>query len=217
MYPMTASANMFEKAKDATPAKTVGKGSKTKPQFDIESLREYAALKNASKQIDAALEVLKEEVNDQALEIFLNSQSKESFQGIEGDTTASLQMRRRSSRSVLSEAEQALLTANEIDIVKTEDSRFYIDRQYSDDSEMLSKVAAALEGIVPEDFFGHTGDKYIAGPECLVQALKVTDEDERRNLVKVVGTQATRANFGGSNEEALAVLKDVIFPKPESV
>lgn len=214
---MTATAtNMFTKAKATTPAKTVGKGKSAKPQFDIESLREYAALKNASKQIDAALEVLKEEVNEQALEIFLNSQSKESFQGIEGDTTASLQMRRRSSRSILSDAEQELLVQHDIDTVKTEDSRFYISRDYSDDSEMLAKVAAALEGIVPEDFFGHTGDKYIAGPECLVQALKIADENDRRNLVKVVGTQATRANFGGSNEEALAVLKDVIFPKPAS-
>lgn len=213
---MTASANMFDKAKATTPTKTVGKGKSAKPQFDIESLREYAALKNAAKQIDAALETLKEEVNDQALEIFLNSQDKASFQGIEGDTTASLQMRRRSSRSILSEAEAALLGTHEIDVVKTEDSRFYISRDYSDNPELLGKVSAALDGIVPDDFFGHTGDKYIAGPECLTQALKIADEDERRNVVKVVGTQATRANFGGSNEEALAVLQNVIFPKPKT-
>jgi hypothetical protein len=100
--------------------------------------------------------------------------------------------------------------------VKTEDSRFYISRDYSDNPELLEKVSAALDGIVPDDFFGHTGDKYIAGPECLNQALKIADEDARRNVVKVVGTQATRANFGGSNEEALNVLREVIFPKPKS-
>jgi hypothetical protein len=32
-------ANMFEKAKEAQPTKTVGKGKSAKPQFDIDSLR----------------------------------------------------------------------------------------------------------------------------------------------------------------------------------
>ena len=209
-------SNMFTAAKAKTPAKTTGKGKATKPQFDIESLREYSALKNAQKQIDAALETLKEEVNDQALEIFLNSQNKASFQGVEGDTTASLQLRKRTSRSVLSEAEQELLAAHDVGIKKTEDSRFYISRNYSDNAELLEKVSAALEGIVPEDFFGHTGDKYVVGDDALNEALKIADEDKRRDVVKVVGTQAARCNFGGSNEEALAILQDVIFPKPKS-
>lgn len=209
-------SNMFTAAKEKTPTKTVGKGKATKPQFDIDSLREYAALKNAAKQIDTVLETLKEEVNDQALDIFLNSQNKASFQGVDGDTTASLQLRKASSRSTLSEASQELLAANDVDTVKTEDSRFYIDRKYSDNAELLEKVAAALEGVVPEDFFGHTGDKYIVGPNALEQALKIEDEDARRSVTKVVGTQATRANFGGSNEEALNILRDVLFPKPKS-
>lgn len=203
-------ANMFEKAKATQPAKTSGKGKAAKPQFDIDSLREYAALKNAQKQIDAALETLKEEVNDQALEIFLNSQDPKSFQGVDGDTSASLQLRRRTSRSTLSDAERELLDAHDIDVVKTEDSRFYIDRRYSDDAELLGKVSAALEGIVPEDFFGHTGDKYVVGTDALSQALKVADEDTRRSVVKVVGTQAARTNFGGSNEEALAIISKLL-------
>ena len=203
-------ANMFEKAKATTPAKTTGKGKAAKPQFEIDALRDYAALKNAQKQIDAALETLKEEVNEQALEIFLNSQDPKSFQGVDGDTTASLQLRRRTSRSTLSDAERELLEAHNIDTVKTEDSRFYIDRRYSDDGELLAKVAAALEGIVPEDFFGHTGDKYVVGTDALSQALKVADEDTRRSVVKVVGTQAARTNFGGSNEEALAIISKLL-------
>lgn len=209
-------ANMFEAAKAKTPAKSTGKGKATKPQFDITSLREYAALKNAQKQIAAALETLKEEVNDQALDLFLNKMDPASFQGVDGDTTASLQLRRRSSRSVLSEAETDLLNAHEIEMVKTEDSRFYIDRRYSDDQELLGKVATALEGVVPEDFIGHTGDKYIVGKDALSQALKIADENDRRSVAKVVGTQAARCNFGGSNEEALRILQDVIFPKPKA-
>ena len=209
-------ANMFDKAKAATPAKTTGKGSKTKPQFDIESLREYAALANAKKQIEAALETLKEDVQDEALEIFLNAKDPKAFQGVDRDTTASMQLRKRSSRSVLSDAELELLNKHGIDTVKTEDSRFYIDRRYSDNQELLGKVAAALEGIVPEDFFGHTGDKYVVGGDALSQALKVDDIDDRRTVVKVVGTQAVRPNFGGTNEEALDILREVMFPKPKS-
>ena len=209
-------ANMFEKAKQSTPAKTTGKGSKAKPQFDIQDLRDYAALKNAHKQIEAALDTLKSEVNDAALEIFLTKQNKESFQGIDGDTTASLQMRKRTSRSVLSEAEQALLEAHKIDMMQSKDSKFYIDYKYAEDSDLLQKVGDALEGIVPADFIQFSGDKKIVGDQALAQALKIADEDDRRNVVKVVATQATRANFGGSNEEALRILQDVIFPKPKS-
>lgn len=207
-------ANMFEAAKAKQPTKKAP-GKNAKPQFDVESLREYAALKNAQKQIDAALETLKEEVNDQALEIFLNKQNKDSFQGVEGDTTASLQLRKRTSRSSLSEAEQELLDAHGVDTKKTEDSRFYIDRRYSDNAELLGEVATALEGIVPDDFFGHTGDKYVVGDDALSQALSIADENTRRDVIKVVGTQAARCNFGGSNEEALDILRDVIFPKPK--
>lgn len=208
--------NMFDKAKATAPAKTAGKGKAAKAVFDITSLREYAALKNAQKQIDAALETLKEEVNEQALEIFLNSQDPKSFQGVDRDTTASLQLRRRSSRSTLSDAERELLEGNGVSIKKTEDSRFYISRSYSDNHELLAKVSEALDGIVPDDFIGHTGDKYIVDTDALVQALKIADVDTRRDVVNVVGTQAARANFGGSNEEALNILRDVIFPKPKS-
>ncbi len=209
-------SNMFAAAKEKQPAKTTGKGKATKPQFNIDSLREYAALKNAAKQIDTALETLKEEVNEQAFEIFLNSQNKASFQGIEEDTTASLQLRKRTSRSTLTEAEQALLESHGVSIKKTEDSRFYINGRYSDDMELLGKVSDALEGIVPEDFLGHTGDKYVVGDDSLNEALRIDDEDARRDVTKVVSTQAARCNFGGSNEEALRILNDVIFPKPKS-
>ena len=210
------SNNMFTAAKEKQPAKTTGKGKATKPQFDVESLHQYAALKNAAKQIDTALETLKEEVNEQAFDIFLNSQSKDSFQGIEGDTSASLQLRKRTSRSLLTEAEQALLESHDISMKKTEDSRFYIARDYSDNAELLEKVSAALEGIVPEDFFGHTGDKYVVGDDAINEALRIEDEDNRRDVTKVVSTQAARCNFGGSNQEALDILREVIYPKPKS-
>ena len=210
-------ANMFDAAKAKQPERTTKSSKGAKPQFDITDLHTYAALKNAEKQIAAALETLKEDINDEALDIFLNKQTKDSFQGVDGDTSASLQLRKRTSRSTLSEAELELLDAHEIETVKTEDSRFYIDRRYSDDQELLGKVSEALEGIVPEDFFGHTGDKYIVGGNALEQALKIADEDTRRDVTKVVSTQAARCNFGGSNEEALDILRDVIFPKPKSV
>jgi hypothetical protein len=209
-------ANLFDKAKKATPAST-GKRKNTKPQFDIESLRDYAALKNAAKQIDAALELLKEEVNEQAFNLFMERRDASSFNGVDGDTTASLQLRRRTSRSVLSESEMNILESHNIDIEKTEDSRFYIDRRYSDNADLLGQVSEALNGIVPDDFFGHTGDKYVVGGEALSQTMKIDDDSDRAVVAKIVGTQAARTKFGGSNEEALDILREVIFPKPESV
>jgi len=208
-------ANLFDKAKKATPAST-GKKKSTKPEYGVDSLRDYAALKNAQKQIEAALELLKEEVNEQAFAIFMDRRDPASFNGVDGDTNASLQLRRRTSRSVLSESEMAVLEQHHIDIMKTEDSRFYIDRRYSDDSEILGKVSEALDGIVPDDFFGHTGDKFVVGGEALSQTMKIDDDSDRAVVAKIVGTQAARTKFGGSNEEALEILREVIFPKPKS-
>lgn len=202
-------ANLFEKAKAAQPAKPKAKG-KVKPEINVEDLRLYAALNAAQKTIETLVESLKESVNSQALEAFLNSQKKDSINGVDGDTNASLQLRKRTSRSVLSDQEQAVLAELGIDIEKSADSRFYINNRYAEDMDLLGKVSAALEGIVPDDFLGHTGDKYVVGDKAVVQALELDDVDTRRDVLKIVATQAARTKFGGTHEEMLQILDEVL-------
>jgi len=210
-------SNLFEAAaeKVGTVDAPRGKG-KAKPEINVEGLRHYAALKNAQKQIDAALETLKEDVNGAALDYFLHAGRKDSIQGIEGDTTASLQLRKRTTRSVLSDQEYSVLSDLGIDTDLATDARFYIDNKYAEDTELLGKVSAALEGIVPADFLGATSPKYVVSGNAVDQALKIEDESMRETVVEMVTTQAARCKFGGSNEEALNILREVLFPKPKS-
>lgn len=58
--------NMFEKAKATEVTKPKAKG-KSKPQIDVEGLREYAALKYALNMIDTVVKELKGAVDGTAL------------------------------------------------------------------------------------------------------------------------------------------------------
>jgi len=202
-------SNMFEKAKTTTAAKPKASG-KAKPQVSVEDLHMYAALKAASKAIETMTDTLKESVNEAALDAFIASQKTESIQGIDGDTTASLQLRKRTSRSALSDQEKVVLDELGIDSEKSADSKFYINGAYSEDQELLGKVAAALDGIVPDDFIGHTGEKFVTTSDSLGQAMKIEDEATRRDVIKIVATQAARTKFGGSHQDMLAILDGVL-------
>lgn len=210
-------SNLFEAAAEKVGTVDAPKGKgKSKPEIDVEGLRQYAALKNAQKQIEAALETLKEDVNGEAMEYFLNAGRKDSIQGVDGDTTASLQLRKRTSRSILSDQEYSVLSDLGIDTDLATDARFYINNAYAEDTKLLGKVSAALEGIVPADFLGATAPKYVVSGNAVDQALKIEDETTRETVVDMVTTQAARCKFGGSNEEALNILREVLFPKPKS-
>lgn len=89
-------------------------------------------------------------------------------------------------------------------------SKFYISSKYSEDAALLEKVSNALDGIVPDDFLGHTGDKYVTSASSIVEAMKIADKDVRRDVLKIVGVQATRTKFGGSHDEMLAILDKVL-------
>ena len=114
-------ANMFEKAKTTEIAKPKSKG-KAKPQIAVEDLRMYAALKAAQKTIETMVDTLKESVNEVGMEAFLNAGRSDSIQGVDGDTTASLQLRKRTSRSALSDQEVKVLEDVGVAYAKSADS-----------------------------------------------------------------------------------------------
>lgn len=203
-------ANMFDKAKATETAKPKVKG-KAKPQINVEDLHMYAALKAAEKAIGTMVETLKEDVNETALAAFVEAGNATSIQGVDGDTTASLQLRKRTSRSVLSDQEKLVLDELNISVEKSADSRFYINNEYAEDQELLGKVAAALDGIVPEDFIGHTGEKFVVTSASVGEAFKNCDgPDQLRDILKIVATQAARTKFGGSHDDMVAILDGVL-------
>ncbi len=202
-------ANMFDKAKATETTKPKSKG-KSKPTINVADLHMYAALKAAEKAIGTMVDTLKETVNETALEAFIEAGRSDSIQGIDGDTTASLQLRKRTSRSVLSDQEVLVLNELNISVEKSTDSRFYINNEYAEDQELLGKVAAALDGIVPEDFIGHTGEKFVVTSDSMREAFANCDKTNLRDVLKIVSTQAARTKFGGSHDDMVAILDGVL-------
>jgi len=207
---------MFAKAKETEVVKPKSKG-KAKLRKDIAELHTYAAIQYAKKTLETVEATLKLDINEEAMAIFLSKGTAESFQGVDGDTTASIQLRKRSGRSVLSEQERLVLDDLGIATEKSNDSRFYINTKYSEDTDLLAKVSAALDGIVPDDFLGHTGDKYVTTSDSIRQAFEKTDESNREQVLGIVGTQAARTSFGGSHQEMVKILDAILKPAPKAV
>ncbi len=197
-------------AQAQTVAKTKSSGGKTKPQIAVEGLREYAALKYALNMIDTVVKELKGTVDGTALEAFLTARRSDSVQGVDGDTTASLQLRKRTARSALSDFEKETLDGLGIATEKSADSKVYINAKYADDDKLADKVFKALKGIVPDDFLLSTGEKFITTSDSLRQAMEIEDENDRRTVVEMVSTSAARCKFGGSHEEMLSILDGVL-------
>lgn len=203
--------NLFEAAKATEIVKPTPKG-KAKPQIAVKDLRMYAALKAAQKTIETMVETLKESVNVESMDAFIESGRSDSIQGVDGDTTASLQLRKRNARSVLGDQEVVVLDQLGISTELSSNSKFYINGKYSEDTDLLGKVSDALDGIVPEDFLGHTGDKYVTTATSVNEAMAIEDKDTRRDVLHIVCTQAARTKFGGSHDEMLSILSDVLKP-----
>ncbi|KKM93137.1 hypothetical protein LCGC14_1211370 [marine sediment metagenome] len=196
------------KAQEVTKTKT--SNGKSKPQIDVKELREYAALKYALKTIETVVDEMKNSVNAVALEAFLLAARSESIQGVDGDTTASLQLRKRTSRSALSDFEKETLDDLNIATEKSADSKVYINAKYADDDELADKVEEALKGIVPDDFLLSTGEKFVTTSDSLRQAMEIKDMKDRRTVVEMVSTQAARCKFGGSHAEMITILDGVL-------
>ena len=201
--------NLFEAAKATEVKKPKSKG-KAKFQTEVSELNLYAAIQAAKKTLETVEETLKASINEEAMAVFMKKGTAESFVGTDGMTTASIQLRKRSGRSKLSEQERLVLDELGIDTTKSDDSRFYINNKYSEDTALLGKVSEALDGIVPDDFLGHTGDKYVTTSDSIRQAFEKTDESNREQVLGIVGTQAARTKFGGTHDEMVAILDKIL-------
>lgn len=187
-------ANLFKKAAPVTTAKGTKKSTKAEHQINgLQQLAELDALIKSANALKASLEA---EVKEQALDIAIetsNGKKPDSFRGIDGIASASLEFRKRSSVSALSEAEVELLGRYDIQAERVEviQNLFAINPKYASDDALLEKVSAALEGIVPEDFITvqEGKEKFIVNDAAVDKAFAVKAPVE---VIKTVITQAIK-------------------------
>lgn len=215
-------SNMFNAAKDkAAKPKKVSPKKGSKAEVTITGLRELAALKDVIKAIEASVETLDGELKEKTADHFATEGARTgtkpaNFNGIDVGASASCQLRKRTSRSVLTDAECELLDEHGVPYDTSEDitTTYIINPEYKDDDDLLGRVSKALEGVegIPSDFLEYQEGtpKRTVTDESMAAAFAEKDKDTILELISVVGTLANRMKFEGNLDEAMDVVKELL-------
>lgn len=218
---------MFANATILAPVKTA-KGKAEKKQIPIDGLLAYAQIGAAIKALEALQASYEPQVKGTAFAemLMLAGNSKpESFTGVEGIATGSMEFRKRGTNSPLKEEEQALLQTHGINPHKEVlcQALFAINPKYAADGALLGKVEKALAKIVPEDFIVQQAEKSKmvvteANVDEVFAARPKLNRDEFEELVKVVITQAVKPKLAETNfDDIMAAIAGLIAKQETTV
>jgi len=183
---------MFAQAKAVAPTKPKSKKGSEKDIVEIPGVEQFAqidALITALESLNSTLDAqLKEQaftyVNDNS-----NGKRPVSFKETEGNATASMEPRKRTSRSYLTDEEVALLAkygVNAEKVVVTQ-KMFGFNPVYAENQALLAKIEEALSGVdgLPEDLIVIQEEKsnMIVGESTYNQAFKSGVPDVVRRMV----------------------------------
>lgn len=201
-------SNMFDKAKIAEPKKAKGKKSKGR-EVAVKNLNQLASIKAVLAALEGMAKTTEAEIKTQMAEEFVTEgcaigRRPENFKGIDKGATASCQIRKRSSRSVLTEGEVELLEANGVEYETIDDveDTFVINPAYAGDSALLQKVSKKLEGIkdLPEDFIQHQeGKSRRVATDASVEQIFTLKPEVTSELLDVVATLAIRPKLDNAD------------------
>lgn len=176
----------------------------------ITDLRELALVSAAIKNLEGIKESLSASVNDQILDRFVETHDgskPNNFKGSDTDTIASCQLRKRSSRSNLSDSDLDLLRKVGVSFEESVSTMFYINKTHAANADLLQRVSDALDKVdgIPGDFILSTPEKYVTTEKSLDEAFAAgLSSDDLRNLLKVVGTIASRPKYNGDVNAVMA-------------
>jgi len=216
---------MLAKAKaKAGATKPKGRAKKVRPEYNINGLRDYAAVKDLMKSLEGLEGTLKGDVHDQMMDRFvedgLRTHSQPmNFTGNDVGATGNMQLRKRSSRSALKETEVTLLEERGISYTESADTVYFINKDYEGDEELMAKVEAALESIddLPTDFLKCATPKYHTTEKSIGEVFaEATDANDLENLLGVVATLATRVKYEGGLEAALKRVTAMIIDEDDN-
>jgi hypothetical protein len=186
---------MFSSAKAIAPA-APKKAKSTKAELPIAGLEELAMVDAFQKTLDGIRITLDRNVKGQALAHFVahierTGQRPESFRGIEGGASASLELRKRGSNLSLNDDQVALLAQHGIKAHREVivPALYGINPTYAEDATLLSQVEAALAGIVPADFIVKQEEraKFTVTDEMLAEACAKKVPAEALGVLTVLG------------------------------
>ncbi len=156
--------NLFDAAKKEAPKAAPKSKGKEKVEKQINGLSDFAQIQVVVSALEAMGAGIESGIKDQMHTFFVvqgegAGKKPDSFRGIDGDASASCELRKRSSRSVLTDEDVALLNANKIpfDVVEDQKEAFLINPEYASNQALLALVSEALSKVpgLPADFIQH--------------------------------------------------------------
>lgn len=210
--------NIFAKA---TELKTQPKAKKSdRAEIQVPGLMALARIDAAMKALKALKETHETKVHAFMRDYFVRvgcatKSQPENFRGLDGAASASMELRKRSVNSQLTEAQVLLCTQYGVPVAESADrvETFVINPAYLENSELMEKVGLALSKVkgIPEDFI----QKQVATKKMIV-----TDEslasifskpvDDATKLFDVVGVLAVKPKIDEKIDATLKGLADLI-------
>lgn len=212
----------FAKAK-VIEAKPTGKAKQDKLEVPVASLQKMAEIKALMQSLEGAYKSLEGQVKAAGFDAFLALETTtrpDSFRGIDGMASASIEMRKRGTNSALNEDEVKVLEALGItpfkQVITTE--MFGINPAYAGDEKLMARVEAALNKIggLPEDFIVQQAEvsKLVVTEEMMNAAFAKRD----RAAIEIVTTMATKPklNDGYPMEALFDNVKEIVQPSKKA-
>jgi len=211
--------NIFATATVAPAKKSTKKAEKV--EVAINGLEVYAALDAAYKTIEALKVSARENIDSQIRAYFVEKGATlgaqpANFRGVDSDASASCELRKRSSRSVLNEQEIQILAEAGIPVEEVQDKpeTFIINPAYLSDTELMTKIGEILGSVegIPFDFMQKQEAKKssVVNDESLVTLFK-KGEKEIGELLPILTTTAVKPTLAADKTaEALKLVAEKI-------
>jgi hypothetical protein len=189
--------SIFAKAAKVS-AKPTAKAKATKQEIALAGIQSLAEVEAMIKNLEAVKSTLATEIKEAGFSEFLAMETNvrpESFKGVDGMATCSVEMRKRGTNSALNADELEVLESLGLtafkQVVTTE--MFGINPKYAGDEKLMEKVSKALEKIVPEDFIvlQEEVSKMVVSDELMDAAFKLEGE-ARQTALRIVTTMALK-------------------------
>lgn len=216
---MAKSVDMFATAAKVAPAPEKKKG-KSKEQIEIGSdLDKFSAAVAVIKSLEGVKATYEAKIKETMTRLFSHmgmkdSKAPENFEGVGSVSTASCELRKRSSASVLTVEEAQFLQEKGISLEEkvVKEEAFLFNSAILADVVLRKKVSDALSKI---DFGGiapilhqEREVKNIVSEESIDQLFKLADnEEDAARLLPMVGVLAIKPKFDGNLSDAVSMLE----------
>jgi hypothetical protein len=202
---------MFSTAKPIS-SKPTAKAKQEKQEHTLAGISDIAKLDALIKAATAMKASIETGVKEAGFAIFVESAGgvrPTSFRGVDGDASASVEMRKRGTNSALNDDEANVLREAGYEPFKqiVTNGLFAINPKYAEDGKLLGRVEKALTKIVPDDFIVRQEEvsKLVVSDAILDEAFR---KDADAAVLQIMTTMALKPKLNAEYDMA-SLIDDV--------